>query len=227
MSTTAHRGGFANKKYKAACDKCHVSKVKCQGGGPPCVRCAENSYSCNYSLTARIGKPPGCKNRRTLERLHHPDQMRLERDSGDASVDRDMDLQEERGGRTNPRDGIQASNTRAPLPSLSTMEHSNFSGSSQSSQASPPLAQDLFDVDDTLIDNSDMSALWSNDMGVADLGELDKEVLGLPWAGSSVDNWNIDNVRIPKLPSRWANKTYSSSRWWTCPNRPRALQISV
>lgn len=57
------------RKYKAACDPCHRSKVKCPGGGPPCRRCSSNSESCHYSLANRTGKPLGSKNRKTIERL--------------------------------------------------------------------------------------------------------------------------------------------------------------
>ncbi|KAI9658938.1 MAG: hypothetical protein M1821_001898 [Bathelium mastoideum] len=58
-------------KYKAACVPCGVSKVKCPGGGPPCERCATTSKIalCHYRLAARIGKPLGSKNKKTLGRL--------------------------------------------------------------------------------------------------------------------------------------------------------------
>ncbi len=55
-------------KLRSACDRCHASKVKCNGADPSCKRCADASLDCHYSPTARIGKPPGSKNRKTLER---------------------------------------------------------------------------------------------------------------------------------------------------------------
>ena len=58
-----------SRRLKAACDQCHANKVKCAGGGPPCKRCSDLSQDCHYSPAARMGKPPGSKNRKTLERL--------------------------------------------------------------------------------------------------------------------------------------------------------------
>ena len=70
MDTTSNaRRSSTTRKYKAACDQCHSSKVKCSGGDSPCKRCADAKLRCHYSLAARIGKPPGSKNRKTLERL--------------------------------------------------------------------------------------------------------------------------------------------------------------
>jgi hypothetical protein len=61
---------MATARYKAACDPCHASKVKCPGGGPPCKRCVKSSdQACRYSLARRMGKPPETRNRKTLERL--------------------------------------------------------------------------------------------------------------------------------------------------------------
>ena len=57
------------RKYKAACDQCHDSKTKCSGGSAPCERCVNTGQLCRFSLAARMGKPPGSRNRRTLDRL--------------------------------------------------------------------------------------------------------------------------------------------------------------
>ena len=59
------------RKYKAACVPCGASKVKCPGGGPPCQRCANTSRTepCHYRPAARIGKPPGSKNKKTLDKM--------------------------------------------------------------------------------------------------------------------------------------------------------------
>ena len=69
--TPSSRRSSTTKKYKAACDQCHSSKVKCSGGDSPCKRCADARLHCHYSLAARIGKPPGSKNRKTLEKLNN------------------------------------------------------------------------------------------------------------------------------------------------------------
>jgi Fungal Zn(2)-Cys(6) binuclear cluster domain len=57
------------RKRRAACDQCHSAKVKCPGREKPCERCAQNSMPCHYSFAARMGKPPGSKNKKTLERM--------------------------------------------------------------------------------------------------------------------------------------------------------------
>ena len=69
-SRAEHHNQTQNRKRRAACDQCHSAKVKCLGGGQiPCERCAASSLSCHYSFAARMGKPPGIKNRKTLETM--------------------------------------------------------------------------------------------------------------------------------------------------------------
>ena len=68
MSATAADLG-PSRKYRASCDRCHASKIKCSGGYPRCKRCAHSSLSCLYSPARRIGKPLGSKNKKTLEKL--------------------------------------------------------------------------------------------------------------------------------------------------------------
>ncbi|KAL8653177.1 MAG: hypothetical protein Q9210_002250 [Variospora velana] len=77
--------------------------------------------------------------------------------------------------------------TQSTLP---VVEHSYCSGSSRSS---PPLAHDLFDIDDFFNESSDMGDL--------DLVDLGKDNFGL---SSCEDDWNV-------LPSTHANKLPSSS----------------
>lgn len=55
-------------KLRSACDACHEAKVKCTGG-TPCVHCKNHHQNCHYSFAARIGKPKGSRNRKTLARL--------------------------------------------------------------------------------------------------------------------------------------------------------------
>ncbi|KAI4150580.1 MAG: hypothetical protein LQ341_001073 [Variospora aurantia] len=178
MSKSAKCSPSAIKRYKAACDRCHSSKVKCPGGGPPCERCADGSYPCTYSLTARIGKPPGSRNKKTLERLHHAGQAQRERDSGTASVEHAL-----------ARSPSQASQTSMTQSTLPVVEHSYCSGSSRSS---PPLAHDLFDIDDSFNESSDALGLWSSDMGDLDLGDLGKDDFGLSSVGTCEDDWNVE-----------------------------------
>ncbi|KAL8700022.1 MAG: hypothetical protein Q9224_001161, partial [Gallowayella concinna] len=183
MSSNANCGQTATTRYKAACDRCHSSKVKCPGGGPPCKRCADSSCACTYSLTARVGKPPGSRNKKTLERLHRAGQAQRERDSRTASVERALAVQNH-SVESSSRSPSQTSQTPMTQHMLPIVEHLDCSGSSRSS---PPLAHDLFDIDDSFNDSSDTSGLWSSDTGVLDLGDLGKDDLRLPWFGTCED----------------------------------------
>ena len=56
------------KKLRTACDVCHQAKMKCSGG-TPCAGCRDSGYECCYSVSNRIGRPKGTKNKRTLDRM--------------------------------------------------------------------------------------------------------------------------------------------------------------
>ncbi|KAI1781135.1 hypothetical protein F4818DRAFT_29798 [Hypoxylon cercidicola] len=51
-------------RLRAACDICHNLKVRCSGT-MPCETCAESGASCFYSVSNRLGRPPGAKNKRS------------------------------------------------------------------------------------------------------------------------------------------------------------------
>jgi hypothetical protein len=57
-------------RYRAACDACRQSKVRCSGGGV-CIRCKKHDYKCRYSIAHRAGKPKGSKNKATLKKLEN------------------------------------------------------------------------------------------------------------------------------------------------------------
>ncbi|KAH6629973.1 hypothetical protein B0J18DRAFT_474540 [Chaetomium sp. MPI-SDFR-AT-0129] len=52
-------------RLRSACDTCHQCKIKCSGGNP-CVPCHVSQSNCVYSVTNRLGRPKGSKNKRTL-----------------------------------------------------------------------------------------------------------------------------------------------------------------
>ncbi|KAK7529473.1 uncharacterized protein J3D65DRAFT_167562 [Phyllosticta citribraziliensis] len=56
------------KKLRAACNLCHQMKVRCSGT-KPCSRCFDSGVECVYSFAAKLGKPKGSRNKKTLERL--------------------------------------------------------------------------------------------------------------------------------------------------------------
>ncbi|CAK1367711.1 hypothetical protein CB0940_11524 [Cercospora beticola] len=45
-------------KYRAACDHCSATKIKCTQERPSCARCRTLGRDCNYSRSLRAGKPP-------------------------------------------------------------------------------------------------------------------------------------------------------------------------
>lgn len=58
-----------SKKLRTACDICHQAKMKCSGG-TPCQGCRGSDHNCVYSVSKRIGRPKGTKNKRTTERAN-------------------------------------------------------------------------------------------------------------------------------------------------------------
>ena len=73
------------KKLRTACDVCHQAKMKCSGG-TPCAGCRDSGYACCYSVSNRIGRPKGTKNKRTLDRMSRKRSGASDKsDSGQAS----------------------------------------------------------------------------------------------------------------------------------------------
>ena len=56
------------RKRRVACDQCHDAKVKCSKLESPCERCENASLPCHYSFVGRMDKPPGTRNKKTVER---------------------------------------------------------------------------------------------------------------------------------------------------------------
>ena len=79
MQASRDQDGNKHKKLRTACDICHQAKMKCSGG-TPCNGCRDSGYECSYSVSNRIGRPKGTKNKRTLERMSR-NQQEAERES--------------------------------------------------------------------------------------------------------------------------------------------------
>ncbi|KAK1848834.1 transcription activator for actt3 protein [Colletotrichum chrysophilum] len=45
-------------RFRASCDSCTRSKLRCDGGKPSCGRCSDRDESCVYSRIGRVGRPP-------------------------------------------------------------------------------------------------------------------------------------------------------------------------
>ena len=71
MSTSQDREANKplSKKLRTACDICHQAKMKCSGG-TPCQGCRSSDHDCIYSVSKRIGRPKGTKNKRTADRAN-------------------------------------------------------------------------------------------------------------------------------------------------------------
>ncbi|KAK8069366.1 hypothetical protein PG994_005982 [Apiospora phragmitis] len=65
-------GEPGSQRYRKACNHCHLSKLRCSGS-KPCERCRDNARKCVYSVVARLGKPKGTCNKRTLLKLQQRD----------------------------------------------------------------------------------------------------------------------------------------------------------
>ena len=194
------------KKHKAACDQCNASKVKCPGGGLPCKRCADSSQPCHYSLARRIGKPPGSKNRRTLEKLRQAQEGNLENNNGgdgggggDSSfpqIDGNrndgggaVDVGSERRESDDSHDPLQMSSTTSfwPLSPLIT-----YPTSPESSQLIPASEQAFFDGDHGVsFDSGERSVLHSIDPKFTDFEGIGRAESRRPWVDAPDDYWNV------------------------------------
>ncbi|PYI02486.1 hypothetical protein BO78DRAFT_422531 [Aspergillus sclerotiicarbonarius CBS 121057] len=69
------RGPPRSRRLRFACDACHNAKTRCTGGDP-CQKCEAADIACQYSYTAKLGKPKGSRNKRTLAKLNALDRGR-------------------------------------------------------------------------------------------------------------------------------------------------------
>ncbi|KAF2158804.1 hypothetical protein M409DRAFT_61312 [Zasmidium cellare ATCC 36951] len=63
----APRSPAEGKRLRKACNLCHRMKLRC-ASGQPCSRCADTGNECVYAFVAKLGKPPGSRNKKTIER---------------------------------------------------------------------------------------------------------------------------------------------------------------
>lgn len=203
-STPAHRTAFSPKKYKAACDQCHNSKVKCPGGKTPCKRCADTCQPCHFSLAARIGKPPGSKNRKTLERLRRAAEGNADisgegrsGDGSDSPTDSSMTNCHDgaRGAENQYREGDEFQEAfvmpdMTNLPTLSPILDSF--GFGEPWQSSPPSAPDFLNGDHGVnVNGGDSSVARSADLDISDILSLGNSDLQMPWADAPNDDWSV------------------------------------
>ena len=111
------------KKLRTACDICHQAKMKCSGGSP-CAGCRDSGYECFYSVSNRIGRPKGTKNKRTLDRMN-----RQQSDNESANHSRKGSISV--GGQTPPALSLPSQEPTMPFDnaSIDTMLSNTSEGS--------------------------------------------------------------------------------------------------
>ena len=199
--TSSARHSSTSKKFKAACDQCHSSKVKCPGGDPPCKRCADARLHCHYSLSARIGKPPGSKNKKTLERLNSATSQRS-RDDTAVTISQNASnicpAKESDGpdkewvSESQQRNGYQPQSSSLTLampfsPSLSPSSHCfDFL---ESVQSSDPLMQEFQGMDPTVqVENNGENASTSTMLTMSDVESPGEAESRMSWT-DIMDNY--------------------------------------
>ena len=211
---SSHRVTSQHKKYKAACVPCSASKVKCPGGGPPCTRCADTHKTspCHYSLAARIGKPPGSKNKKTLERLHRIE-SRNHGDDGAGSENGEWYSPQSFHERS-PNNGALAVQSR-PLQDISfadelqmphipgdqtassSLSHPNFLNplqrtSSQAHTQPTSSAQNIFDSDwDKSCNGSGLPDINAAGLEYSDFWDFESASSGIVWSDVLEDGRNV------------------------------------
>lgn len=76
------------KKLRSACDICHQTKVRCSSD-TPCRTCENLDIECVYSVSNRVGRPRGIKNKKTLNRLSKADESRSQIGANTGSIGED------------------------------------------------------------------------------------------------------------------------------------------
>ena len=105
-------------KLRHACNECHRMKIRCSGENP-CEGCVNSRTTCCYSVSGRLGRPKGTKNKRTLEdgegKNSHPRPTgpdRIRRKTGQES--RQQSPQQQQTQFINHHSGPLQSPTRTP-----------------------------------------------------------------------------------------------------------------
>lgn len=191
-------------KYKAACDQCHARKVKCPGEGPPCRQCVNGSHTCHYSLASRTGKPPGTKNRKTLERLRQTQEGNPKcngegRDIdevGQTSIAANNCGRDEANQASNPENQHQDGNSPNPMSSPSTFQlvsplMNHLSPINPSYSLLHP-EQGILDADHTeFLDEGDEAIFRSGDLQFSNFDGLENANLQRSWIDALGDGLDV------------------------------------
>lgn len=209
------------KKHKSACDQCNASKVKCPGGGVPCQRCADSSQPCHYSLARRIGKPPGSRNRKTLEKIRQAKEGSLDNTGGGGGGGGDSSVPQHKGSPNDYDEVLEGVNerqeeneTRDPPQMLNTASFwplsplTNYTNFPDASQFIPTSDQHLLEGDHNMsLDAGERSVFQSADPNFLDLGLRRREATRIPWVDALDDCWNVSV--LPCCAPAWTDQRIS------------------
>ena len=142
-----------HKKLRTACDICHQAKMKCSGG-TPCNGCRDSGYECSYSVSNRIGRPKGTKNKRTLERMsrNQSENEREQKARNNSTTDQSLGIQP--GSIAFDNDMRMGSNVSDSMP-FDSMFGTNGSYSMPSSNTFEPFSDNF----NSWYDFGDMSSM--------------------------------------------------------------------
>ena len=233
-SVSSSRGTSQHKKFKAACDQCHASKVKCPGGDPPCQRCADSDRpsQCHYSLAARIGKPPGSRNKKTLERIRRAEEERLGilnigGKGNEWSVSQDirgrspdtgaLASQNENSQDGNALDDLQvpqissAQSTPSTLSYPSIFDLSEGASRDGASQLSSPTPDMLNDLHSRPVIHDSLSAANASGHELSDLWDLDIQNSGIVWPSIPENDFCVGVTPIDTFSSLQSMQLPSSN----------------
>ena len=152
------RANRPQKKLRSACDSCHQNKVRCSGD-TPCRTCENLDMQCVYSVSNRIGRPRGTKNKKTLDRLNKAGESEQQNQrKAEPAEDETMQRQ------NNAAQEVFSSGGMHPqLSELQTQMGTNQSCGPLSAGITPDLDTldlSLPDGDDSLLAMLDSTASW-------------------------------------------------------------------
>lgn len=148
---TSRSNNVHNRRYRASCDYCTDSKLKCDQVKPQCNRCTSRGRACVYSLIRAVGRPPrsnACVNNSIRRAVSEADSSKnasqtIHTTNVDKSPTRSQDA---------PETLINSSETSSPCQVQSTIEpHTldiSMGGNFEFGDSSEPLGFQAFSFDD-------------------------------------------------------------------------------
>lgn len=180
-------------KLRAACDNCHRAKVRCSGQ-LPCQGCLNTGTLCFFSLSDRLGRPKGTKNRSPEESRKRPNTSKA------ASTARRANNTKGLGPSSNNKDSSMTCQpmTTATLSPNTTPESNDHDLNGSSSEDSHKERFDYLDSHNNQSPFDGSLHTSSNDSDFANLLWTDTDVNFMHAVGLSHDNEiMLDSISAP------------------------------